>query len=124
MTDAPTPKIEPGPAHMPVPRTKVEFPPHAGFDAAIQHVPEGAPRVSMTNEALRAPLLEVKRYERCKIPRATKIVLRVAVYDGAAAGIDVITNPKSPRIEQCVDGVVRSMTWEKVASLNTVTVSF
>jgi hypothetical protein len=125
MSTAPTPKVAPGGANMPaLAAAKVEFPQHAGFDAAIRAVPQGAPRVHMSEDVLRAPLLELNRYERCKIPRTTKVHLKVAIYDGAAAGIDVTTKPKNARIDQCVDEVVRTMGWEKVASLNTVTVSF
>ena len=48
----------------------------------------------------------------------------VAVYDGVAVGVDVTTKPKNAKMEECLDGVVRSMTWEKVPSLNQVTVNF
>ena len=80
--------------------------------------------MNMADEALRAPLLDLKRYDKCKVPRSTHVTMMVAVYDGAAVGADISSKPKSPKIEECVDEVVRGMSWPKVTSLNTVTASF
>jgi len=103
---------------------KVEFPPHASVDAAIKAVPQGAARMNMNTDTLQAPLLEIKRYDKCKVPRSTKVFLNVAVYDGAAVGVDVTTKPKNAKLEECLDGVVRSMSWDKVPSLNQVNANF
>jgi hypothetical protein len=103
---------------------KVEFPPHATVDQAIKAVPQGQPRMNMADDALRAPLLDLKQYDKCKIPRSTKVTMAVAVYDGAAVGADITSKPKNAKIEACVDEVVRSMTWSKVPSLNTVNATF
>ena len=103
---------------------KIEFPPHATVDQAIKAIPQGQPRMNMADDALRAPLLDLKRYDSCKVPRSTKVTMTVAVYDGAAVGADISSKPKSAKIEECVDGVVRGMSWPKVTSLNTVNVSF
>ena len=80
--------------------------------------------MNMADDVLRAPLLDLKRYDKCKIPRSTKITMTVAVYDGAAVGADIASKPKNAKIEECVNEVVRSMTWAKVPSLNTVNVNF
>jgi hypothetical protein len=106
------------------PPPQVEFPPHASVDQAVKAVPQGAPRLNMSNDILQAPLLDLKRYDKCKVPRATKVSMTVAVYDGAAVGVDVTTKPKNGKIEECLDGVVRGMSWDKVPSLNQVTVNF
>jgi hypothetical protein len=103
---------------------KIEFPPHATVEQAIKAIPQGQPRMNMADEALRAPLLDLKRYDKCKVPRSTHVTMSVAVYDGAAVGADISSKPKNAKIEECVDEVVRSMTWSKVPSLNTVTASF
>ena len=110
-------------ATTPTPAT-IEFPPHATVDQAIRAIPQGQPRTNMADDALRAPLLDLKRYDKCKVPHSTKVTMTVAVYDGAAVGLDISSKPKSAKIEECVDGVVRGMTWSKVPSLNTVSVSF
>jgi hypothetical protein len=107
----------------PAPAT-IEFPPHATVDQAIKAIPQGQPRVNMADDALRAPLLDLKRYDKCKIPRSTRITMTVAVYDGAAVGADISSKPKNAKIEECVDEVVRGMTWSKVPSLNTVNANF
>jgi hypothetical protein len=103
---------------------KIEFPPHASVEQATKAVPQGAARMNMNNDTLQAPLMDMKRYEKCKVPRSTKVFLNVAVYDGAAVGVDVTTKPKSPKLEECLDGVVRSMSWDKVPSLNQVNANF
>jgi hypothetical protein len=113
----------PAPAAAPSP-PKVEFPPHATVDQAINAVPQGAPRMNMSNDILQAPLLDLKRYDKCKVPRSTKVSMSVAVYDGVAVGVDVTTKPKNGKIEECLDSVVRGMTWDKVPSLNHVNVNF
>jgi hypothetical protein len=103
---------------------KIEFPPHATVEEAIKAVPQGQPRLNMSNDLLQAPLLDLKRYDKCKVPRSTKVSMNVAVYDGVAVGVTVTTKPKSAKIDECLDTVVRGMTWDKVPSLNQATVSF
>jgi len=108
----------------PAPPAKVDFPPRATVEQAVKAVPQGTPRINMADDALRAPLLDLKQYDRCKVPRSTKVTMNVAVYDGAAVGVEVATKPKNAKMEECIDEVVRGMTWSKVASLNTVNVNF
>jgi hypothetical protein len=103
---------------------KIDFPAHATVDQAIKAVPQGLPRMNMSDDALRAPLLDLKHYDKCKIPRSTKIAMTVAVFDGQAVGADITSKPKNAKIEECVDSVVRGLTWNKVPSLNTVNVNF
>jgi cytoskeletal protein RodZ len=103
---------------------KIDFPPNATVDQAIKAIPQGQPRMNMADDALRAPLLDLKRYDKCKIPRSTKVTMNVAVYDGAAVGADISSKPKNAKIEECVNEVVRGMSWPKVPSLNTVNANF
>jgi len=49
---------------------------------------------------------------------ATAFGMNVAVYDGVAVGVTVTTKPKSAKLEECLDTIVRGMTWDKVPSLN------
>jgi hypothetical protein len=111
-------------AGLPTPTTKVTFPPNASVDEAINAVPQGLPRVNINDDELQKPLMEIPRYERCKVPRSQRVSIRVAVYDGAAVGVDISSKPKSAKVEECVAGVVRTMSWPKVPSLNTMTFNF
>jgi hypothetical protein len=120
---APAPSAPASPAPSAAP-AKIEFPPHASVEAATKAVPQGAARMNMNADTLQAPLMDMKRYEKCKVPRSTKVFLNVAVYDGAAVGVDVTTKPKNAKLEECLDGVVRSMSWDKVPSLNQVNANF
>src|SRR3954469_530018 len=52
-------------AAAPAPPPKVEFPPHASVDQAIQAIPQGAPRLNMSHDLMQAPLLELQRYDKC-----------------------------------------------------------
>src|SRR5690348_4511250 len=52
---------------------KPDFPPHGGVEAAIKAVPQGAARLNMSNDALQKPLMDLKRYDKCKIPHSTKV---------------------------------------------------
>jgi hypothetical protein len=122
--NASTPSSTSGPTTSPAAPAKIEFPAHATVDQAIKAIPQGQPRMNMADDALRAPLLDLKRYDKCKVPRSTHVTMSVAVYEGAAVGADISSKPKNAKIEECVDEVVRSMTWPKVTSLNTVTASF
>jgi hypothetical protein len=122
---APAPAPEPAAATTPPPSApKIEFPPHATVEQAIQAIPQGMPRLNMSNDLLQAPLLDLKRYDKCKVPRSTKVSMNVAVYDGVAVGVTVTTKPKNAKIEDCLDTVVRGMSWDKVPSLNQSTVTF
>jgi glucose/arabinose dehydrogenase len=123
-TAAPAASTKSEPAGLPTPSTKVTFPPNASVDEAINAVPQGLPRVNINDNDLQKPLMEMPRYESCKVPRSTRVSIRVAVYDGAAVGTDITSKPKSAKIEQCVAGVVRTMSWPKVPSLNTMTFNF
>jgi hypothetical protein len=115
---APAEPAEPAEAKVEIP--KPVFKPNMGVEDAIKAIPQGAPRMNMSDEDMQRPLMDPKQYAKCagKNPHFS---LKVAVYDGAAVGVDVQTKPKNPRLEKCVDELVRRMVWVKVASLNTVT---
>jgi hypothetical protein len=118
---AATPAAEPAEPEAP---TKVEVPkpvftPNMGVEDAIKAVPQGAPRMNMSDEDMQRPLMEPKQYAKCagKNPHFS---LRVAVYDGGAVGVDISSKPKNAKMEKCIDALVRRMVWVKVPSLNTV----
>src|SRR5437660_760410 len=66
---APAPAAATAPPATPPPSpAKIEFPPHATVDQAIAAIPQGMPRLNMSNDLLQAPLLDLKRYDNCKVP--------------------------------------------------------
>src|SRR5262245_31160551 len=75
---APTPRAPPEPPPA-APPPNVEFPPHASVEQAIKAIPQGAPRMNMSNDVLQKPLLDLQRYDKCKVPRSTKVTMTVAV---------------------------------------------
>jgi hypothetical protein len=89
-------------------------------EEAIQAVPQGVERRNIDQETLGKPLQDAALYEPCK-PGGARVKLRVAVWDGKAVGVDVITTPKNDKLASCIKGRIREATWEaKVRSLNTI----
>ena len=96
------------------------FTPDMSVDDAIKAIPQSAERVNVDQETLSKPLQEESLYAPCK-PGAAHFTLRIAVWRGKAVAIDLTTNPKSPKLAECLKGRIRDLTWPvKVPSLNTV----
>ena len=88
-------------------------------------IPQGTARINLDQETLGRPLTNPAVYESCKLAPSQHFKLKVAIWKGKAVGVDVETQPPSKRVAECIDKVVRGITWEdKVASLNTVEFSW
>lgn len=97
-----------------------EFKPGMSVEEAIDAVPPGTSRLNIEQEALAQPLMDPKVYEPCKLGNG-HFKLKVAVWDGKAVGIDVVTTPKNDKLGECIKGQVGQLQWpDKVKSLNTV----
>jgi hypothetical protein len=104
---------------------KPEFKENSSVDEAIKAVPAGAERLNMDQDTLAEPLKDVKVYERCKPRPNDRVKIRVAVWEGKAVGVDVDTQPKNPKLAECVNQQIRELTWkDSVPSLNTIEFSF
>lgn len=91
---------------------------------AIKAVPVGAERANIDQETLSKPIQDFAVYEPCS-PGAAKVKMTIAVWDGKAVGIDIITTPKNEKLTTCIKDRIKSLTWQaKVKSLNTVEYSF
>lgn len=114
---ATAPEPEPPPPEGP------KFTEGMSVDQAINAVPQGGSRINLDPETLGKPLQNMEIYAPCKLRDTDKFKLRVAVYDGRAVGVDVIT--KNKKLAECVAREVRKLTWaDKVPSLNTVEFQF
>jgi hypothetical protein len=88
---------------------------------AINAVPQGTSRINLDSETLARPLTDPKVYDSCKLAPNQHFKLKVAIWQGKAVGVDVEAQPPNKKVVECVDKVVRGITWEdKVPSLNTV----
>lgn len=115
---APKPDAESAPPKEEV--VEPTFTPDMSVDDAIKAIPQSAERVNVDQETLSKPLQEESLYAPCK-PGAAHFTLRIAVWRGKAVAIDLTTNPKSPKLAECLKGRIRDLTWSvKVPSLNTV----
>lgn len=116
---------EPQASQQQAPPPDPEFREGMSVDEAIAVVPQSAQRVNIEQDALAAPLMKTELYEPCGLKGNQRFQLRVAVWNGRAVGLDVITQPKNEKLDQCLREQVASVTWpDKVRSLNTVEFSY
>jgi hypothetical protein len=101
-----------------------EFKENGTVDEAIAAVPVASERLNIDQETLGMPLQDPALYEPCK-PGNAHFKFRVAVWNGKAVGLDMTSTPKNPKLEECVKGRIRELTWrDKVRALNTVEYQF
>jgi hypothetical protein len=117
---------EPAPPKAENPEPKApEFKENGTVDEAIAAVPPGSERLNLDQETLAKPLQDMTLYEPCKPAPNARIKFRVAVWDGKVVGLDLTATPKNPKLEECLKGRLREVTWkDKVPALNTVEYSF
>jgi len=107
------------------PAKEPEFKEGASVQDAMNSIPQGTARINLDQETLGQPLTNPEVYASCKLGPAQHFKLKVAIWDGKAVGVDVDTQPPNKRAAECVDKVVRGITWkDKVKSLNTVEFSY
>lgn len=101
-----------------------EFKENGSVDEAIAAVPIASERRNIDQETLGKPLQDPALYEPCK-PGNARFKFRVAVWNGKAVGLDMSSTPKNPKLEECIEGRIRELTWrDKVRALNTVEYQF
>jgi hypothetical protein len=101
-----------------------EFKENGSVDEAIAAVPVASDRLNIDQETLGKPLQDPALYEPCK-PGNARFKFRVAVWNGKAVGLDMSSTPKNPKLEECIKGRIRELTWrDKVRALNTVEYQF
>lgn len=102
-----------------------EFKENGSVDEAIAAVPVATERLNIDQETLGKPLQDMALYEPCKPPASARFKFRVAVWNGKAVGLDMSSTPKNPKLEECIKGRIRELTWkDKVRALNTVEYQF
>ena len=95
------------------------FTPDMSVDDAI-NATKSTERMNVDQETMSKPLENEALYSPCK-PGTAHFTFRVAVWRGKAVAIDMSTNPKNPKLAECLKGRIRELTWPaKVPSLNTV----
>jgi hypothetical protein len=126
--EAPKADEEEGKAETPPPKKEApepEFKENGTVDEAIAAVPPGTERLNIDQETLGKPLQDIALYEPCKLPPSAHFKLRVAVWNGKAVGLDLTSTPKNPKLEECIKGRIRELTWrDRVRALNTVEYQF
>lgn len=67
----------------------------------------------LSDRDLSSPMASGEVISECGAPDDMKLVVKVAVVDGKAAGVTVFTKPESPEVASCVDKAVRAMSWPR-----------
>jgi hypothetical protein len=109
---------------IPSPPAKIDAPSQTGVGAAIKAVPRDVPVGNLSRSQLEAPLRDRARFEHCGIPYGTHGEIAAVIYNGAALGVDVKTQPNDRALNFCIERAVRQMTWVKELAVNKVKVSF
>jgi hypothetical protein len=108
---------------IPAPPATIDVPPNATVTAAIKAVPNQVPFGHLSRELLESPLRDPARFERCRIPRTTRVDINALIYNGQAIGVDVFTKPGDRALNFCIERVVRETSWVKELAVNRVSVS-
>jgi hypothetical protein len=118
-------KSEGGESKPAEPAKEPEFKEGGSVQDAMNAIPQGTARINLDQETLGQPIANPSVYESCKLAPSQKFKLKIAIWDGKAVGVDVETQPPNKRAAECIDKIVRGITWkDKVKSLNTVEFSF
>lgn len=78
----------------------------------------------LTDHQLSSPMASGGPVSECNTPDDTKVVVKVAVVDGKAAGVTVLTKPENPEVASCIDKAVRALTWPASAKRFAFTTSY
>ena len=65
----------------------------------------------LTNQELSLPMKDSSFIGNCNAPDSMKVTVKVAVRDGKALGVSVLTDPDDPTVAECIDSAVRNFTW-------------
>jgi hypothetical protein len=82
----------------------------------------GSGQPDLTNAQLAAPMQRLN-VGACGAPNDMKVVVRVAVKQGRAVGVSIVTQPQNPSVAACIDRSVRGLSWPphpKMDSFTTV----
>jgi hypothetical protein len=121
MGAAPSSKVEPTHS-IPTPAA-ADATPHTGPDTSLRAIPPDAPVGHLGKELLESPLKDPKRFQRCNVPKGTRLEISAVIYNGAAVGVDVHATPTDRALSFCIERVVRETSWVKELAVNRVRVT-
>jgi hypothetical protein len=106
---------------IPAPPPTLSVPPHTGVAAALAAVPKGVRTGDLDKNVLEAPLRDRARFERCRVPKTTRVQIDAVIYNGAAVGVDVSSDPPNDALDYCIEEVVRETSFPAQVAVNRVT---
>jgi hypothetical protein len=78
----------------------------------------------LTNAQLSAPMNNASFITSCGAPNDMKVTVRVAVKNGRAVGVTVISNPPNGAVQSCVDKHVRGLGWASSPKMDSFTTTY
>jgi hypothetical protein len=65
----------------------------------------------LTDSQLAGPMKSASFITGCGAPDSMKVTVKVAIKNGRAFGVSVYANPPDPKVQSCVAGAVRNISW-------------
>jgi len=78
----------------------------------------------LSEESLRAPLVDRTRYAPCGLPDSTRVKVKATIQDGSTILAEAHTAPADRALDFCIAQIVREISWERDPVLHRVEVSF
>jgi hypothetical protein len=82
--------------------------------ANVQEISIGGGKPSgpdLTDSQLAGPMKNAGFISSCGAPDSMKVTVKVAIKNGRAFGVSVYANPPDPKVQSCVAGAVRNISW-------------
>lgn len=99
------------------------------YEAAIasnkQEITMGGKREpDLTDAQIAGPMRNGSFVGECGAPDSMKVIVKVAIRMGHAAGVSVSTSPPDPDIAGCIDRYVRTFSWPSSSKMDSFTTTY
>lgn len=78
----------------------------------------------LTDGQIAGPMRSASFINSCGAPESMKVLVKVAIKNGRAVGVTVITTPPNGQVAGCVDGAVRRLSWPQSSKMDTFTTQY
>jgi hypothetical protein len=78
----------------------------------------------LTDAQIAGPMRSGSFVDECGAPDGMKVVVKVAIKMGRAAGVSVTTSPSDPDVAGCIDRYVRTFSWPSSPKMDSFTTTY
>ena len=79
---------------------------------------------ALSDVELSRPMRSPTFLNDCNVPETMRLMVQVAVRDGAAVGVTVRTQPDDASVAECIDKAVRALAWTASKRRDSLTTSY